>query len=189
MTQRASAAAATGDRILDAATARYAALPYERMRLEDVAADAGVTTQTVIRRFGSKAQLVVSVAERGLARIAEARAAQPTTDPAATLDDLVAHYRVWGALILKVYSEASHIEGMREIAAAGRAYHIGWCERAFAGHLPPGLGPRERTRRIAQIVAICDATTWRILNDEFALDDEQIGLALSELLSPLLESS
>jgi hypothetical protein len=140
----------------------------------------------VIRRFGGKAQLIVAVAERGLARIAEARAEQPTADPAITVRDLVGHYGVWGALILKVYSEAPHIAGMPLIAAAGRRYHVDWCRAAFDEHLPADLDAETRTRRIAQVVTICDATTWRILHDDFGLADDQIERALVEMITPVL---
>ena len=53
MTARADAAERTGERITDAMLRRFAELPYDRIRLEDVAAVAEVTVQTVIRRFGT----------------------------------------------------------------------------------------------------------------------------------------
>ena len=55
MSARAELAELTGERIVDAMLGRLRGTPYERIRLDDVAADAGVTVQTVIRRFGGKA--------------------------------------------------------------------------------------------------------------------------------------
>lgn len=49
MSARADAAELTGQRIIDCMLDRLRTTPYERIRLEDVAADAGVTSQTVIR--------------------------------------------------------------------------------------------------------------------------------------------
>ena len=54
---------------------RFAELPYDRIRLEDVAADAEVTVQTVIRRFGSKHGLLAATVEREFTRLATERAA------------------------------------------------------------------------------------------------------------------
>ena len=54
MTARAETAAATGERILDAAEELFWSRPLHKLHLQDVAAGAGVTVQTIIRRFGSK---------------------------------------------------------------------------------------------------------------------------------------
>ncbi|MFL5885485.1 MAG: helix-turn-helix domain-containing protein, partial [Thermoleophilaceae bacterium] len=54
MTARAEAAAATGERILEAAAELFHARPFDEVTLEDVARRAGVSSQTVIRRYGSK---------------------------------------------------------------------------------------------------------------------------------------
>ncbi len=186
MTKRADDAQRTSHRILDAALTRYAALPYSRLRLEDIALDAGVTVQTVIRRFGGKPGLITSLIQRELGTIAQSRAAQQTSDPRALLHDLVVHYERYGDLILKVYAEAAQIDGAPELAAAGRAYHVGWCRDAFADRLGGLADARDRERRLAQLTAICDATTWRILRREAGLDIDETELALSELLVPLL---
>ena len=75
MTARADAAERTGERISDAMLRRFTELPYDRIRLEDVAADAGITVQTVIRRFGSKHGVLAATVERELTRLATERVA------------------------------------------------------------------------------------------------------------------
>jgi AcrR family transcriptional regulator len=67
MRARADAAAATADRIIAAARVRLRREPYDELTLEVVAADAGVTVRTVLRRFGSKdglARAVVAAVQR-----------------------------------------------------------------------------------------------------------------------------
>lgn len=184
MTARAEAAERTGERILDAMLARFADTPYEHVRLEDVAEDAGVTVQTVIRRFGGKAALMVGVAERELERIVEARTSAGAASPGSVLAALVQHYERYGDLILKMYSEAPLVPGLPELAARGRSYHVAWCQGVFADRLP--LEGALRARRIAQVVALCDATTWRILRRDGALTPMETETALAELLQPLL---
>lgn len=186
MTARADAAERTGERIIDAMLTRYAETAYDHIRLQDVAADAEVSTQTVIRRFGSKHGLLAAAIERELAQIASDRAAALGNDPRRTVHDLVRYYEDYGLLILKVYAEAHQAPGVPEIAASGRAFHVEWCRQAFAGALDPGLDATTRKRRLAQIVAICDATTWRILRQDGQLSAPQTETALLELLSPVL---
>lgn len=186
MSARAEAAEQTGERIVDAMLARLATTPYERLRLEDVAADAGVTVQTVIRRFGGKAGLMIAVVRRELGRIVTAREAAQCESVSHTLTALVAHYEVYGALILKTYSEAPLVPGLAELVAEGREYHVGWCLRTFGPHLEAGLDDETRRVRLAQLVAVCDATTWRILRFDGGLTAAQTERALNDLIVPLL---
>ncbi|MEL4318848.1 TetR/AcrR family transcriptional regulator [Leifsonia sp. YIM 134122] len=186
MSARAESAELTGERIVDAMLARLRETPYERLRLDDVAADAGVTVQTVIRRFGGKAGLMTSVVEREFGRIVAARDAGERGSVASTVTALVAHYEEYGALILKTYSEAPQIPGLAEVVGRGRAYHVDWCRRAFEGYLDSGTDEETRRVRLAQVVAVCDATTWRILRFDGALTPDETERALRELLAPLL---
>ena len=64
MRSRADAAAATGERILDAAEALFWELPLDQISLDEVARRAEVSVQTVIRRFGGKDGLIDAAAER-----------------------------------------------------------------------------------------------------------------------------
>ena len=186
MTARADAAERTGERIIDAMLARFAATPYDRIRLEDVAADAEVSAQTVIRRFGSKHGLLAATVERELGKIGAERAAALGESPASTLHALVRYYEDYALLILKVYAEAHQAPGVPELAARGREFHVQWCHQAFGDALGPRLDEATRNRRLAQIVAICDATTWRILRQDGGLSPEQVEVALTEMLDPLL---
>lgn len=186
MSARAEAAELTAERIVDAMLERLRTTPYERVRLEDVAADAEVTSQTVIRRFGNKPKLMTATVERELGRIATRREAAMRASPAQTIRALVDHYEDYGLLILKTYSEAPLVPGLPELAARGRAYHVDWCRRAFVDHLAVGLDEATRRRRLAQIVAVCDATTWRMLRVDGDLTTQATERAITELLTPLL---
>lgn len=188
MTIRADAAARTGERIVDAMLERFRDLPYEHIRLEDVASDAGVTAQTVIRRFGGKPGLMIATVERELGRIAARREAAVRDDPAATIHALVSHYEAYGLLILKTYAEAPLVDGLPELAGRGRAFHVDWCRRVFAERLPDRDDDAARARHLAQIVALCDATTWRILRQDGGLDADATELAIADLLLPLLDA-
>jgi AcrR family transcriptional regulator len=187
MTARATSAEQTGARVVDAMLERFGRLPYDQIRLDDVAADAGVTVQTVIRRFTSKAGVMRATVERELERIASAREAGASAEMEGILADLVAHYETYGALILKVYSEAGQVDGLAPLVAAGRDYHLSWCRRTFEQHLDTGLDDLTRRRRLAQVTAACDATTWRILRIDAGLDPEQTRLAIAEVVMPLLD--
>ena len=60
MSARADAAAATGERLLAASWTHFGARPYEEVRLREIAADAGVTEQTLLRPLPLKDELLAA---------------------------------------------------------------------------------------------------------------------------------
>src|SRR5262249_52553150 len=46
-----------------------------------------------------------------------------------------------------------------------------------------------RQRRLAQLVAVCDVYTWKLLRRDAGLSRQQTELALAELLNPLSEAA
>src|SRR5262245_47969573 len=85
MTARADAAAETGRRILDAAYELFLQLEYEDLTLQRVAERAGVTMQTVIRRFRSKDGLTDAVLAARLPEVVASRTIERPGDVAAAL--------------------------------------------------------------------------------------------------------
>src|SRR5690348_4813494 len=92
---RAESAAATAQRILDAAIARFATEPYEDVSLDAIAADAGVSVRTVIRRYGSKDELFVAADRLALQRMGEQRDRVAPGNARAAVRTVVEHYEEW----------------------------------------------------------------------------------------------
>ena len=184
MGARADAAAATGDRILDAAVEMFWEQPGEKMSLDEVARRAGVTVQTVIRRFGGREGIIAAAAKREVERTRVQRDEAPVGDVTAAVGVLVEHYERTGERVLRMLAEESRVPALSDIADAGRAVHRTWCARVFAPALA-GRSGVERQRRLAQIVAVCDVYTWKLLRLDAQLSRRQTELALVELLAPL----
>ena len=66
MRARAQAAQATAQAIIAAARVLFAERPYDQVSLPVIAERAGVTVQTVLRRFGSKEELFAAAAQRAV---------------------------------------------------------------------------------------------------------------------------
>lgn len=182
---RARAAAATAERILDAAVDLFWAQPGGIV-LEDVARSAGVTVQTVLRRFGSKDGLFEAAATRERDTVVARRGTAPVGDTRAAVSVLVDHYEMYGARVLRLLAEEARSPALRAITDQGRAVHRQWCAQVFAPALT-GLGDTDRDRRLAQLVAVCDVYTWKLLRHDAALGRRQTEIALVELLAPLME--
>jgi AcrR family transcriptional regulator len=188
MVARAEAAAATRERILNASVEAFWELPFEQVSLDEVARRAGVTVQTVIRRFGGRDGLLAATAEREAERVRRQRNEAPVGDVAGAVRVLVDHYESMGDRVLRLLAEEERIPGLREIADRGRVVHREWCARVFAAALAGRAGV-ERHRRLSQLVAICDVYTWKLLRRDAGLSRRQTELALVELLEPMLEAT
>lgn len=188
MTARAEAAARTGERILEAAISLFWEGPTDRLSLEDVAGRAGVSVQTVIRRFGGRDGLLEAAALREAARIGAQRSQAPVGDVPAAVGVLVEHYEEMGDRVLRMLAEEVHIPGLAQIVAHGRDVHSQWCARTFAPALER-LAGRERARVHAQLVAVCDVQTWYLLRRVAGLSRRETELALTELIEPLMEAA
>jgi AcrR family transcriptional regulator len=186
MTARAVSSAATGERILDAALEMFWELPTDQISLDEVARRAGVSVQTVIRRFGGKDGLVAAAAERESAAIRRQRDQAPAGDVTVAVQVLVEHYEVFGDRVLRMLAEQERVPALRQIVDGGRALHRDWCTRVFAAALA-GRASTVRRRRLAQLVAICDVYVWKLLRRDAGLSRRQTELAIVELLTPILK--
>jgi AcrR family transcriptional regulator len=185
MRARAKAAAATGQRILDAAEAVFDERPTDEFTLAEVAERAGVTVQTIIRRFGSRKGLIAATLIHVGVKMGKDRSS-PTADPRTDVEDLVDHYEQFGDRILRLLAEEDRNPALLAMTNFGRSLHRRWCEQAFEAALG-GLRGVERERRVAQFVAITDIYMWKLLRRDRRLSTRQTKLALREMLEPLIE--
>lgn len=188
MVARAQSATATGERILDVAVDAFWEFPREPVSLNDVARRAGVSVQTVIRRFGGRDGLFAAAAEREIERTRGQRDQAPVGDVHGAVRVLVEHYEVWGERVALLLAEEQRSAELRELAERGRVLHREWCARVFAPTLQR-LAGAERRRRLAQLVAICDFYMWKLLRHDASLSRRQTELALVELLEPMLQDA
>jgi AcrR family transcriptional regulator len=169
MVARAAAAAATRERILESAWARFAGEPYEQVRLADVAADAGVTVQTVHSRFGTKDRLFVEAWAWAIGPEGERRDRAPVGDVRAAVRLLYDSYELQGDASLRLLAEEDRIPAIRAMTDAGRAWHRSWVERTFAPLLGRTRGA-VRERRLVALVVATDILVWKLLRREMGLD-------------------
>jgi AcrR family transcriptional regulator len=184
MTTRAAAAAQTADRIVNAAKELFAEKAIAGITLADIGDRAGVTVQTILRRFGDKSAVFAEAIARVGAEVHAQRGQAVPND----LDDLVrnlcGHYETHGRLVLKMLGEEASTQGIGPALGRGRDYHRHWCETVFAATLAR-LGGTDRNRRLAQLIAICDVRSWEVLRIRSGLSDRQTQTALREMLQPL----
>src|SRR4051794_3330462 len=131
MTNRAEAANATSERILDAMTELFWERPTDQVVLKDVAERAGVTVQTVLRKYANKEALLAAAADRAMSRTEAERAVTPG-DVDTAIEVLIEHYEQVGAQVLRLLAEEQSSPTLAEYTRRGRALHRSWCGAVFA---------------------------------------------------------
>jgi AcrR family transcriptional regulator len=183
------ARAASRDRtraaLLDATEEAFFARPWEQVSLESIAADAGVTKQTLLRHFGSKEGLLEAGSARAIERVREQRLSAPTDDLEAAVDNLLEHYEDLGDRALRLEA----MEGdpaVANIVERGREFHGDWVDHAFGAWLDAARG-RDRARRRGALIALCDVHTWRILSRDLGLPRSEVRATLISTIRRILE--
>ena len=74
---------------------------------------------------------------------------------------------------------------IRVITDAGRRYHRDWVTRAYGLALAT-LPSATRRRKLAQLTAVTDLATWRLLRRELGLSRDQTTAAIRELVDACL---
>jgi AcrR family transcriptional regulator len=185
MGARAEAAEQTGQRILAAALGAFTSEHFDEVTLDQIAEGAGVTVQTVIRRFGSKQELVRAVAQEQTRVVADHRGQAPVGDIAGAVANLVDHYEEYGEIAMHLLRQETRVDALAEVTADGKRLHEQWVRRVFSPWLRELEGVN-RGRLYAQLVALCDVYTWHLLRQQRHLSRRQTELALNELLEGVL---
>jgi AcrR family transcriptional regulator len=156
MGARADAVADTRQRIVDALLELGRERMLPNISLEDVAAEAGVSVQTILRHFQSRMGVIEATMEHAIARVTEERAA-PVGDIDAAVAVIVGHYEDRGQTALLMLAQESSDPQVAELTRRGRAMHRTWVTDVFA----PFVGSRDPL--IDLLVVATDVYTWKLL--------------------------
>ena len=156
MGARAEAVAETRLRIIEALFDLGRERIFPDISLEDVAAAAGVSVQTILRHFKSRAGLIEATMDHAIATVTEERQT-PVGDVDAAVAAIVGHYEDRGQTALLMLAQESSDPQVAELTRRGRTMHRTWVKDVFA----PLAGPRDPL--IDLLVVATDVYTWKLL--------------------------
>ena len=153
----------------------------DEITLDDVAASAGTTRQTVIRLFGGKEGLL-----EAMAAIVEAQAEPRLLLPhnasiQGALQALITHYEVVGDLVVRLLAQEERHPALRPILERGRREHRAWVAKWFGGALK-GV---ERERQVTRLVVATDVYTWKLLRRDFGNTQKEVTVLMAGLLEQI----
>ena len=195
MTTRAKATEETRRRILQAAFDLQSRHLAFEIVLDAVAAEAGVSVQTVLRHFGSRAGLFDEAVLFAQDQIAEERRA-PVGDVAGAIRVLVDHYEKRGDLALIMLAQEGTYEGVRRMSDRGKAMHRAWVAEVFAASLDDlgGLDGDDqdgdaRDELLDLLVVATDVYAWKLLRRDRALSRDVTEHRLNTLVTAVLTAA
>jgi len=184
MRSRATAAAATGDRIREGATALFIEQPYDHVSLDDVAERAGVSLPTVLRKFRSKDALFMECARAVSDREREARS-MPPGDVGGAARVLAQRYEQ----LIPLWKRNLDLEGrFPEVARAldeARQGHLAWLAEVFDPFLAKAPG-QVRTRQLAALFGATEIYLWWTWRTHLGLDAAEAERVMAEILETLV---
>ncbi len=185
---RAEAAEALGQRIVDAFLARLMDGWFDEITLDQVAADAGTTVQTIARRFGGKDGLLADSIETLCNRIVMQRET-PQGDLERMIDNLIADYEVTGDAVIRLLALEQRQPSVKVFTDLGRREHRGWIESVLSEALAK-LDTQARKAALDALVISTDVYTWKLLRRDMGRSIAQTKTIMKRLIkSALLEAS
>ena len=163
MKARATSTEATRRRILDAAVSLLKGRFRSEIRLEDVAAGARVTVQTIINIFGGRSALLDRALKELLRDLRSQRLRPNPGNVEGAIAALVEHYERFGDLVIRNLAENAD----RELIETGRIGHRQWVQRQFAPQMAE-LDAKDRRLLIDQLVCVCDVYAWKLLRRDMS---------------------
>jgi AcrR family transcriptional regulator len=167
MTGRAVKAAATKKRICDTAIALYCSRSIEEFTLEEVAAQADTTVQTVLRDFGSKDELIYAALDE-MARGGVFLKPTSPGDVKAAVDAFFEIYESIGDMVMRRLNEEQRRPALKPILEEGRTHHRLGVKSAFAPQLER-LSGSARSRLLTSLVVLTDVYVWKLLRRDMTL--------------------
>ncbi|WP_330432149.1 TetR/AcrR family transcriptional regulator [Gordonia sesuvii] len=180
---RADSTVATRDRILAAATKLFLEKAFEDVTLAAIAKASGVSHQTVLNHFESKAGVVVGVTEVLAAETFDARAARPG-DLEGAITALVGNYEQIGDANVRWAMAADRFPDLNAQLDVARAGHRTWLATVFADSIP--TNPKRREQFLDALHAATDVYVWKLLRRDLGRNRADTEKTMAGLVAGIL---
>jgi AcrR family transcriptional regulator len=170
--------------VTDAAWRRFSVEPFDRVTIASIAADAGVSSRTVLNQFANKEELFIAAYERVASEAEASRLELAAGDALGAARQLCDAYEDRGDALVLLLSQEKSIPAVGAMLERSRSAHRSQVERLSAA-LRGTLDADAAERRLAQLIAVTDVQFWHLLRRELGLSAEQTVVAITETLRAL----
>ena len=184
MQQRAAKVAATEKRILEEAIGLWHEMGPEDITLEMIAERSGVSTRTLLRKYGSRDGLIRACILHDASSNRRTRLIGRAGDIRDLLHYLLEEYEEMGDAVMRTVYAAGQHEIAGVILENGRSVHRKWCEDSFAPYLKDCNGEEYETRLLA-FIAATEIYLWKLLRRDLGKSREETFNVFYTMLTAL----
>lgn len=184
MSARAVSAKRTRSRVLEAAVQQLKGRLRSDIRLDDVAAQAGVTVQTVLRLYGSKAKLFSSALDEVLLEMRRGLARAEPGNVAEAVRTWFDHYEEFGDVVITNLAD-EHDPAVAPVVRIGRERHRDRVRNVLERQLRKVPADR-RERVVDALVCACDVYTWKLLRRDMGRSRPEAEATMALMINSLL---
>ena len=158
----------------------------DEITLDEVAASAGTTRQSVIRLFGGKEGVLAAVIDLLHTQSAPRIAMPHNISGQAAIEALVDHYELVGDMAFRLLAQEERHPVLRPQLEYGRRVHRSWVAALFSTSLEV-LGELERERQITRLIVATDLYTWKLLRRDFGHPRTEVAALISGMVTSITE--
>jgi AcrR family transcriptional regulator len=156
--------------------------------LEMIAKEAGVTTKTILRKFGSKNGLLNESLSYLATEIESERTLTKVGDIDKILEVLLTNYEKMGAAAIRTINLEPELEIARKIGAKGRALHRDWCIQMFAPYLPTEQSV-DYEIQLNSFIAATEIYLWKLMRKDLMLSKEKTFSIFKNIIEGLINKN
>jgi AcrR family transcriptional regulator len=186
MAGRGQQSRSTKRRIAEAALELFKVRDYDDVSLVEIARAAGVSHQTVLNHFDTKAGVLPACAEVFSEQVAELNLPVTAGDPVSIVRVTCARYEIVGDVNARWADIAPRVPGLEPLIAHGRTNFQAWLTDVLGDLLPGPDEPDERRRVLVGVHAVLEVHTWRFLRRDLELTQADTEAHLTDLLLGVL---
>ncbi len=186
MSNRGESSRSTKRRIAEAALELFKSRDYDDVSLNEIARAAGVSHQTVLNHFDTKAGVLPACAEVFSEQVAELNLPVTVGDPVSIVRVTCARYEIIGDVNARWADIAPRVPGLDGLIAHGRTNFRAWLTDVLADLLPRPDEPDERRRVLVGVHAALEVHTWRFLRRDLQLSETDTEAHLTDLVLGVL---
>lgn len=185
MSKRAQNAARTKDNIITATEKLLAEKSLEEISLNEIAKEANVAVQTVLRHMNSRDGCLHAVAEKLYTRVQKQREINKPGNISDAVENLIEHYEMEGKLVLNILAQEQSADSFAsELTTIGRSYHRKWVKEYFSPYLSDS-----GSEVIDCLVVVTDIYTWKLLRHDLGRTRNATKKAVLKMVKNIKDAS
>jgi AcrR family transcriptional regulator len=159
-----------------------------RATLDEVSRRAGVSVQTVLRHFPTRADLMQAAAAEAGRRVVDQRGQAPAGDVGGSVKVLFIHHETYGDRMIQALGREADAPELAAGLTRARADHRRWVARTYRSFLD-GRSEPDRERTLNALLVATDVSVWKLLRRDLGLPRREAEATMTAMVQAIARSA